>query len=206
MATIITNCPQCKKQFKVPDEIAGKKIKCKGCGTAFVVTNTAVQPDAKPPAPGSSSKKPYDEDDGDGKPYGVTDLDVAPRCPNCANELEEEDQVICLICGFNNYTRQASKPRKIREPDGMEYFWWLLPGVLCVLLFFVCLAQLVNAIISRALIDMSDTSKFDTIDRSCVNCQALWCSIFCLWMMWLSGKFAVKRLILHWRPPEEELR
>jgi ubiquitin-protein ligase len=31
------NCPNCRKRFKVPDELAGRSAKCKSCGSAMTV-------------------------------------------------------------------------------------------------------------------------------------------------------------------------
>ena len=92
--TIVIVCPECKKEMKAPAELEGKKIRCKGCGSAVPVKATAAPPSAKaaaPPKPakaGAASKKPVkpkpakkrDDDLGDGKPYDVTTLDLAPRC------------------------------------------------------------------------------------------------------------------------------
>ena len=37
MAVAKITCPQCKKSFKGRDDLAGKRIRCPGCGFAFVV-------------------------------------------------------------------------------------------------------------------------------------------------------------------------
>src|SRR2546423_214954 len=72
------SCPECDKQLRVKDELAGKKIKCPGCAETIAV------PDDEPPTNGkvkavhkgsqeTSAKKPVakpsrarkDDDDGD---------------------------------------------------------------------------------------------------------------------------------------------
>jgi predicted Zn finger-like uncharacterized protein len=205
MATLITSCPECKKQIKVPAEVAGKKIKCKACGTIFVATSTAVHPErqVKPKEPGTY--KVEDDDEGDGRPYGVTDIDLAPRCPHCANELEEEDQVICLHCGYNTVTREIGKTRRIKDTTGMEWFWWLLPGILCALLFFICGAELINIVAGYIMFGEANKAEMDPMARPCYNCCVLWESVFCIWIMYLTAKYSIKRLILHPKPPEHEL-
>ena len=215
MATMLTNCPQCKKQIKVPAEVAGKKIKCKGCGTVFVAKATdatsfrpADAPGAKPPPPvpaptGGKAHKPVDDDDdGDGKPYGVTDLDLAPRCPHCAHEFESEDQVVCLNCGYNTQTRELGRRKRVKDPTGMDWFMWLLPAGLNVLCFLICLAELTNITIRFFVTDRSD---YEQLERTAYNCGALWGSVFCIWCMYWSGKNAFKRLVFNFRPPEEEI-
>jgi hypothetical protein len=205
MATLITSCPKCKKQIKIPEEITGKKIKCKGCGNIFVAVSTAVKP------AGGDTFKTMDDDEEDGKPYGVTDLDKALRCPFCAEEMEE-DAVICLHCGYNTETRQHAKRRRVQDTSGMDWFWWLLPAILNIILFFTCFAELINVILRHFLMreerekqvaeQFGDMASFG---NSSNNCCALWLGIFCLWIMWLSGKYAFKRLVFHFHPPEKEL-
>ncbi len=36
-ATRIVECPKCQRKLKIPSNVAGKKIKCTGCGEVFVV-------------------------------------------------------------------------------------------------------------------------------------------------------------------------
>ena len=79
--------------------------------------------------------KPTDEDEEDDAPIGVTALDMAPRCPNCANEMESEEAVICLTCGYNTRTRIQVETRAVEDTTSMTWFWWLLPGILCALFF-----------------------------------------------------------------------
>jgi DNA-directed RNA polymerase subunit M/transcription elongation factor TFIIS len=214
MATLITSCPACKKQIKIPADVEGKKIKCKGCGTVFVAVSTAVKPEsptAKPKPAGDVYKAMDDDDDGDGKPYDVTSLDQAPRCPFCTEELEE-GAIVCLNCGYNTETRQRAATRRVKDPTGAEWFWWLLPSILCILLFFTCFGELINIVLGYFLLreereaQIKETwGDFESFGRSCSNCWILWLSIFCIWIMWLTGKYAFKRLVYHFRPPEEEL-
>src|SRR5579871_2485680 len=35
--TIVITCPDCEKQTKVPDNLAGKKVRCKNCGGVIPV-------------------------------------------------------------------------------------------------------------------------------------------------------------------------
>ena len=49
MATLITSCPNCKKQIKIPEEITGKKIKCKACGEIFPISDQQKENKKKQP-------------------------------------------------------------------------------------------------------------------------------------------------------------
>src|SRR3982074_2033126 len=103
MAEAITIiCPECEKKMTVPADAVGKKARCKECQHVFAVRAPATK--KAPPAPKIKSAKPKakptDEDEEDDTPIGVTALDTAPRCPNCANEMESEEAVICLTCGY----------------------------------------------------------------------------------------------------------
>src|SRR5262249_58790034 len=120
-ATITISCPDCKKQMKAPAHLEGKKVRCKECGATFAVKAPAparAAPEPKP-APAKDKVKPAkgggkpaapakaaarrsvhdDPDDDNPNPYGVTDIDLAPRCPYCAHALDGEDAIICLNCG-----------------------------------------------------------------------------------------------------------
>src|SRR5262245_31899131 len=141
MATVTITCPECDKQIKAPAEVLGKKIRCKGCGSTFAARADEAQLARPAPKPAPKAAKPAPkpkptDDDEDANPYGVTDLDMAPRCPNCANEMESREAVICLHCGYNTLTRERARTRKVRDVTGGQHFVWLLPGILCVLLVF----------------------------------------------------------------------
>jgi DNA-directed RNA polymerase subunit M/transcription elongation factor TFIIS len=214
MATVNTSCPKCKKQIKVPAEVVGKKIKCKNCGNIFAAAATSFKsadPDAKEKAGAPDIFKTVDDDEGDGKPYDVTTLDLTPRCPHCANEMEADD-IICLACGYNTETRQLGATRRVKDVSGEDWFWWLLPPILAILLFFTCFGELINVILGYVFTHEEKYAQYATdygdmagFARSCYQCCCLWISIFCLWVMWLTGKYAFLRLVYSFRPPEKEL-
>src|SRR5205085_12090110 len=87
---------------------------------------------APPPEPPKPVRSALDEElEADSNPYGVSTLDLSPRCPNCANELESADALICLHCGYNTQTRRWASTKKTIEHTGGENFAWLLPGLIC---------------------------------------------------------------------------
>src|SRR5579864_2485051 len=100
MATLIT-CPECRKKFKGKGDLQGKKIRCPFCKAPFTVPEMGEaapsKPAAKPAKAAKAAPKPPafpGEEDDNPNPYGVTELDLAPRCPNCANEMESEEAVV----------------------------------------------------------------------------------------------------------------
>src|SRR5947207_737731 len=92
------SCPSCAKKFKGRPELAGKKIKCPGCGSPFIVPQQAEAPQPKPAAVAAANARAPDDE---ANPYGITTIDLSARCPNCANKMESEDAIICLHCGYN---------------------------------------------------------------------------------------------------------
>jgi hypothetical protein len=228
-STITITCPDCEKQMKAPPNLEGKKIRCKGCGNIFVAR--ADKPGAKAPtksgpakaAPAKGgAKAPADpnNDSGDAEAYKVTGMSFAPRCPECANEMESEEAIICLVCGYNTVTRTRSRTRKVRDVTGGARFLWLLPGIICVIL---ALGQTVFAILYYAQAQYwffgAAARGWDSLppaDRAQLEDNMpwyyflvkpgfkVWVVVISAFIVFLEGRFAVKRLILHTTPPEVE--
>src|SRR5262249_29792246 len=93
----------------------------------------AAKPGAAPPKPGATPATPPGDEDDDPNPYAVSDMSFAARCPECANELESADSIVCLHCGYNTITRQRYQMQATYETTGGDYFLWHLPPSLCVL-------------------------------------------------------------------------
>jgi predicted Zn finger-like uncharacterized protein len=207
MATTITvTCPECEKQIQAPAAIAGKKIRCKSCGHVFVARagGEAIRA-APPPAgkPAAKAKPPENEDEDDGaKAYGVTDLDLAPRCPHCANEMESAEAIICLHCGYNTQTRERARTRKVHDVTGGEQFLWLLPGILCVLAVLLLIGNMVSSIIYWN--NYVGEGEFAKYKGQAVSCCTLWWCLGSIWVGYKATRFAINRLILHPTPPERE--
>ncbi len=207
MAEAITiACPECEKKLTVAAAAVGKKIRCKACEHVFVVKAPAGKPPAaKPAAKAADPKKktppkpkPADDDEEDSKPYGVTSVDTVPRCPECANELESEDAVICLTCGYNTRTRVRAETKAVEDVTGLMVFLWLLPGILCVLLVLTLLTF--DIFYTLKVYEYVEDAWYEFISYR-------W---FVIWFVWAptvvvmvgATTFAVRRLILHPRPPE----
>jgi len=231
-ATIDVSCPECGKEIKVSAELEGKKIRCKACEAVFPAKPAkptkaakpakAAKPDpkakarpdpkaAKKPDPKAAVKAkappkktghdPDDLDD-DGNPYGVTDLDLTPRCPFCAGEMEEGD-ILCLECGYNTVTRQRTEVKKVFERTGRDWFLWLFPGVLSVI-----------SLILMIIFDIWYLMRFDDLFKDDPDNWIkltvgyggvkLWVVIATLFGMFWSIVFIIKRLVLNPVPPERE--
>ena len=207
MAEAITIiCPECDKKITVPAAAVGKKVRCKACQHVFAVKAPAGKPAggkagaAKKPAPVVKPKpKPTDVDEEDDTPIGVTALDTAPRCPNCANEMESEEAVICLTCGYNTRTRTQATTIAVEDTTGMTWFLWLLPGILSALFFIILLTfDILYSLFAGKYFNPDDwTAMFAS-------------GPFMIWAIWAPTTFlnvgfftfAVRRLVLHPKPPE----
>ncbi len=223
MATITISCPKCENQIKLPADLEGKKIRCKECTHVFVVKlppeakaavkaekksakdkEAAVKPDKKAVKEKEPAAKAQtgDEGDEDANPYKVTDTSLLPRCAYCAKEMESEDQVVCLNCGYNHRTRERIQTEKTYEPTAGEWILRLLPGILCVLVDLFCLAVILNSWIGRE-------EKEAQWSESFVNPFGLgiciWRTVLFLFIGVLAGRFAVKRLIFNPRPVERRM-
>jgi DNA-directed RNA polymerase subunit RPC12/RpoP len=231
--TIAVSCPECRKQIKAPPEVQGKKIRCKACGHVFLVKPTragksqpaeedlvqvlpledevVVQPlDEEDPLDqvkavparkrAAPAKKKIDDDEEDSNPYGVTDTELATRCPHCAGALDE-GQVICLECGYNTITRErVTKVLKTIEHNFWDWFLWLLPGVVCALVAVGLITwDILYCIFAESIFDVQTWYGW----LLCHYGIKIWMVIISLFGVWYAGKFAVRRLIFNYRPPEK---
>lgn len=141
--TFVIACPDCGKQVKVSEEHAGKRIKCKECGTLYPVRDPAAGASkAKGPPPAPKAKQPPEppppdptlDPDYDPNDYSMSKVtSTLPRCPFCAAEMESEEAMICLECGYNTRTRKRPEVKQVYQNTGGQIFLWLLPGILTVL-------------------------------------------------------------------------
>ncbi len=217
--TIRIVCPHCSKQIKAPEKVVGHKVRCKYCRESFVASMGGGKgpPDkAAKPAGGKAAKKSPskpaavkpakaadDAEDDDPNPYGLIDVNLSARCPHCANEMESEDAIICLICGYNTQTRELGKTRKVYHLTGWEHFRWLLPGIACAFVVFAIIGFNVWYLMKIEEVISWENDPFYLGVWTIKGIQ-LWVVIMSLGAIWFAGKFAVKRLILHPKPPEVE--
>jgi hypothetical protein len=203
----------------VPDAVRGKKVRCKGCGGVIAVpagVDTRVRTEQAQVKATSSAAQTEEEEAKN--PYGVTETSLAPRCPHCAYELDPPDSRICLHCGYDMVKRSRRPSIKTYEQTGGDWFLHLLPGIGCLLGFFALIGLgiyyhyfLPGQLFTRW--DPNYRDRFQMVDKTMENESWLaiffhpgievWLFVFFLWLMWKSGKFAFRRLILNYKPPEK---
>ncbi len=198
-------CPECEKRFKPKTDVRGKKIKCPFCQAGFVVpkdeaakeekkAETAVK--AAAPAGAAIGFADDDEDDGKGE-YGATNVDLAPRCPNCAEEMVDENATVCLHCGYNTVERTWGQTQKTVSATGGERFLHLLPGIGTV--FFICtviVSLLIYCFYLPAWVAGSWMEMFDH------ESMRMWATLISMSLLWGSGFYCYKKFILEPKPAE----
>lgn len=209
-ATLDVTCPNCATPLKVPATLVGKKVRCKQCEQVLTV------PAAAPPKPAeayqSAAQKRHAEEDeeSDGKNYGVTAESDAPRCPHCAKELDPPDAKICLHCGYDTLSRRRNESRKVYQPTFGDWAKHLAPPIVCTL---VAAGLITGAVIcwmnmsdwlAGSIIEMEEKDPITDKKKTYVKpwCFSLWISMVALWISYKLGKFAILRFVLHFRPPE----
>jgi DNA-directed RNA polymerase subunit RPC12/RpoP len=207
--------------MKVPEDIIGKKIRCKECGHVFVVK--------KPKEPGAEkkeskdSKKPaqplttkaknvlMDEEEEDSKePYQIIidDEDIT-RCPHCAKELESKEAVICLHCGYNTVTRSKQSSAAVYEATAEDKFRWWLPGILCCVGILVVIGMSIfigiktrSWMIGGWFYDDEKPEQPFIVRPGCFIFGNVMISLFAVLAL---GRFAYKRLVIENKPPEKAI-
>ncbi len=212
--SVAVSCPECGKKMNVRPDIIGKKIRCKGCDEVFLARNPAgkaavkksskaAHPKAKKPAGDDAIPFKEDEDEEVGSnPYGITDLDDSPRCPECANEMESRESIICLHCGYNTQTRIRAHTKVHHDTTASDWMIWLGPGILCVLAIIGLTTF--NIIYCIYVDDWTEGSDWLWIFATYL--VKIWGSIINIFIMYHLTRFAIKRLVLNPIPPEVEKR
>lgn len=220
--TFVIACNECEKQIKVPEEMIGKKIRCKECGNVITVKKPNDEPapkkkgkgapkDEEKPAETKSKNRMLEEDDEDGKnPYGlITDDEGVSRCPNCAKELESNEAVICLHCGYNTMTRERQTSAAVYEATGEDKFHWWLPGILCCVGILVVIGlSIFFGIKTRSWMiggwfhDEENPDKPWLVKPGCFIFGNVMISLFVVLAL---GRFAYRRLVVNNKPPERAI-
>jgi hypothetical protein len=169
---------------------------------SFLSEEDTAKAAAAPPPPGQqASRGQLTYEYADKTPYAVTELDLTPRCPFCAGEMEA-DAIVCLNCGFNTQSRTHAKTERTYANTPMDQFWWSLPGVLCVLAVFALFGAI--GYLWAGLPDPKDAKVKEEWWKEFINPAQVWGTILSLFLIAGAGFFAVKRLILNPTPPEKE--
>ena len=110
---------QCGKVLKVKDELAGKAVKCPGCGKAVKVgqAKAAAKPASRPASPAPAPAAPAGGDSLDDlfDEEGFSDH-VAAVCPQCRAEMAA-GAVFCTKCGFNKETGEMMQAHRTAGVD-----------------------------------------------------------------------------------------
>jgi hypothetical protein len=219
--TLKVACPKCKTVMQVSTDLRGKRIKCTSC--AAVIAIPAAKAPAAPakavPAKGVPAKATapqaaekaaipaktagHDEEWGVIQSYAVERTEDKPVCPFCAHELEE-DQVVCLNCGFDLLKRDRHSSRVIAPKTKMQYFIWWLPAMICL-----GFAMGFLALIIMLWLGVPDFGALDWMQRKPRPDHPRWgymygTVVFGI-IVFLTGRFALKRFIFHPHPPDQEV-
>jgi len=196
----VITCPECGKSFKGKPEFAGKRVKCPACAKPFQVpaAKTPVAVPVQTPAE-EPAKNRFDDEDDDPNPYGVTTLDIAPRCPNCAQLMESKEAFICKYCGYNTLTRELGKTIVTVSHSTGERIKHLLPGILA---FTFIILQTMFMIYYCVVVPViaAPNSWLSYFNAESLR---LWSVAFGLFNIWPIGYFVFKRFVLQPSPPEK---
>jgi hypothetical protein len=219
-ARINITCAACKKQMAVPEEYAGKKIRCKGCQE--VITVPAAE--AKPAAPKSESKPDpkkseaigfaADENEQeDGKAYSVVGMaEALPRCPHCANEMPSMTAIICIHCGYNTRSRTKKDTRVVWEQSAGEIFMWRL-GAFVSLIVIILLLTLDGFVIAKReswfdFLEMEPGKDAKQGEKNYLinpGALALYITMAVIFVSYKLLRYVIKRLVYESRPPERKV-
>lgn len=99
---------QCGKAFAAPDNLAGKTVKCPGCGQPLKIpaAGGGAPAGAKAPAPRPATPPqpaPFAGGLGDLLDEAGITQHAGPRCPACDSPVPPQ-ALICTKCGFNRQT------------------------------------------------------------------------------------------------------
>jgi hypothetical protein len=215
--TLVITCPDCKKQMKVPDTVRGKKVRCKGCG-GVVPVPAGRTPDTRVTTPEAQAKMAKLSEEEDAKnPYGVTETSLAPRCPHCAYEMDPPDATICLHCGYNMIKRQRVESKFTYERTFFDWLIWLGPGILALVgigvLAGLCLYyhyQLPYQMLTQKEADDLMADRMAAFEKG-IDATGylfhpgieLWVFVVAIALMWKCLRFAYRRLVVNYMPPEK---
>lgn len=120
----------CGKALSAPDHLAGKRVKCPGCGNPLGIPGAsapAAKPAAAAPKPAApAAKPPAPKAPAGAKPAARPPATPAEEdkplhdyasCPNC-NAFVSKKDAICIHCGLNLITGKKLSTVHSKEPTG----------------------------------------------------------------------------------------
>ncbi len=222
--SMIITCPECKAKIKITSEMAGKKIRCSNCQAILTIKLPAKAPAAEPPKPKPAAAaatipvaddppaNPADDDDANSRvAYALAEQKLTPRCPRCAQEMQSEDQVICLHCGYNTRTRTKVATKKVIEHTVQDYIIHLAPAIGCVLVLIgflvldiLCIQKMHIWLKGSFLHDGEENGKDKWIIKP--GMFTLYIILGTVFIGYPLARFAFRRLFIYYTPPEKLLR
>lgn len=183
---------------------ATKKTEEEPAAYGFLSDDAAPAPaPAPPPKPVAPKAKKSAGDEEESNPYGVTDVELAARCPHCAKEMESADAIICLHCGYNTQTRKKAEIKRVYDITQQDKMMWMLPGILNIFLILFLIGLDIFFVYGL-------DKTWDWLDEATTPALSkgirTWFVGGSMFAMYKCGRFAVQRLILTPAPPEEELK
>jgi ribosomal protein L37AE/L43A len=210
MAEIEIVCPDCGDKRRVSDDLAGKKIKCRKCQAVFAVKGPAPKapaPAAKPAAAKPAARapkpiKPKDEEEDDSNPYTMSEVNLAARCPFCADLLDPPDAKICLNCGYDMLRRRRVESKQVYDQTAADYLIWHLSTILT----FVGIVILIGVNVF-CLINMRGWVKdafFEEVMGP--DCWSTWLVIMSMFPIFFGTRFIIRKLVWRFHPPEKQVK
>src|SRR5262245_35393682 len=103
----VINCPQCKRQLRVPDELVGTEVKCPSCSVKFRAE--AAGGVAAPPAPPPTMEEGIQEKQQSVRPRRRSaaadnddDVDAGPAPSRAVLDEISNVSTALLVCGIIN--------------------------------------------------------------------------------------------------------
>jgi DNA-directed RNA polymerase subunit RPC12/RpoP len=128
-ASVQVACSHCKQIFRVKREHLGKKVKCKACGSPFVMTEVSMTPDLKTATPGKSKAEVSNHLS---SPAHTTSAESRGEDP----ARSKEAVVSSNLGDLSNYWATIIRWIKRGDGIGFAYFWFFFfwSGLLSILL------------------------------------------------------------------------
>jgi hypothetical protein len=213
--TLKVACPKCKTVMQLGADKRGTKVKCPKCAAVIAIPGAPAKAAAQATAPAKAAagegleeevptlKKAGQEDEwGIIESYEVKRTKDKQRCPHCAHDLDD-DQQVCLNCGYDLIKRDRHGSRVLHGTTSLDYFIWWLPGIICAFCALGC-----GVMIYMVLSGTPDFGSLNWMQRKGVPGEAKWgymySTVLFAFIGFFFGRFAVKRLVMKPHPPEQE--
>ncbi len=212
-------CKACEHVFAVP--AAGAKPLPDEFRKAAPAKKAKPAKAAPPPADADAPIKFQDEpekpkvdpdDDNDETPFAVIKEGEIARCPHCAEELDPPDTKVCLNCGYDMVQRRRHASKKViaHTPADFILHWlpaavWLIVMISLIAVTTICFLRM-RGWLTGSFLDKEEVNAVTGEPQFYVGpgCFTMVVTLVTLFACLMGGKFAYKRLVLNWRPPEVE--